>query len=605
MQKHVGEAAPSKAEPPVAAEPADIGNPESEMRAAMAAAIERWVGARRILCYASEPALALAFANVQVPLRCVVPDAEVERLQEALRGEDREVRRRSETDSLPLWPADLVILEVVGEEFAGSPELAHAQVSKGGALAILGPPVQNDDVDLELMGIFRLDSHGALVPAGDSDSPPFATLFTRRTGPEIPRPMSGMRRIATFTNALDALTAPQLPGRKATFGAKVAHFLHEENALRGWLSDNLARCADKLAREQPASAAQLFLDAMEMRADASLEERVALLAAGPAPNAREWGRFIELATHLVRRDASSPAALELILRVLEREPLRGRALSYRIRAMRARSIKSMGADVRRALAQAEEEEARLREQTRGLPPILFFSLGNAGASAVHPILSDILTRQFHYDSFANPAYSMFIEAAFSEGPNPLFNWTHHPLHDFPNVERRPEQKILCLYRDPRDVVVSRAKQGYADGFAPRDVSENEYMVQIIGQVRAWFENAEIWRKAFPERTLVFAFDEMKRDLPALVRRIFSFLGLLVSEETLSAAIEAHSYEAYAKRKEGESGETVRTAYMWRKGISGDWRNHFDLELRQHFEDVCGHFLRIWGYEPDASWVNRP
>jgi hypothetical protein len=144
------------------------------------------------------------------------------------------------------------------------------------------------------------------------------------------------------------------------------------------------------------------------------------------------------------------------------------------------------------------------------------------------------------------------------------------------------------------VVVSHVKQGYADGFAPQGKTEKEYIAQTIRQLRAWFEDTETWMRAFPERTCIFSFDEMKRNLPGLVRRIFTFLGLDVSSADIQAQCDAHSYQAYAKRKEGESGETVRTAYMWRKGVSGDWKNHFDLELRQHFEDVCGTYLLGFG-----------
>lgn len=606
MPDIVSGASPQPAAPPVDAP--SLGQlPEgAQVRAALVAALVRSVSARRILVYAFEPAVGRVLANTQTPLRFLANDEDTDELQRLLGGEEREVRRRSEMETLALWPADLVILEIAGEEFAGSPDAAHAQVAKGGFFAILGPPVQNDDVDLECLGIFCLDQTGSgLTPAPEGAAEPLVTLFNRKSGPEIPKPMSGIRRVSTFTAAMDSVLAPDASDRAEVLQARVEKFHSEEEAFRGWMGDGLVRVAERVAKAQPASAARLMLSALELKRDARLEARVAELTKAPAPSAREWGRFLELACYLMRRGNYSAPSLSIITGVLDREPtLTGRALSCWVRGLRAKLSQRENAEDEEELKRAEAEVARLREKTKGLPPIMFFSLGNGGASAIHPVLHDLLTGKFHYDSFVNPAYSMFIEAAFFEGPNPLFNWTHHALRNFPEVARRPEQKVLCLYRDPRDVVVSHVKQGYADGFAPQGKSEKEYIAQTIRQLRAWFEDTETWMRAFPERTCIFSFDEMKRDLPALVKRIFAFLELDVSDADIQAQCEAHSYQAYAKRKEGESGETVRTAYMWRKGVSGDWKNHFDLELRQHFEDVCGAYLRLWGYESDASWVQR-
>ena len=42
----------------------------------------------------------------------------------------------------------------------------------------------------------------------------------------------------------------------------------------------------------------------------------------------------------------------------------------------------------------------------------------------------------------------------------------------------------------------------------------------------------------------------------------------------------------------------------RKGIAGDWRNHFDPRSCELLERHEGESLRRLGYEADASWIER-
>ena len=50
------------------------------------------------------------------------------------------------------------------------------------------------------------------------------------------------------------------------------------------------------------------------------------------------------------------------------------------------------------------------------------------------------------------------------------------------------------------------------------------------------------------------------------------------------------------------GETVRTQYMFRKGISGDWANQFNGEVALNFHEELGGVMRQWDYERDGEWA---
>ncbi len=67
---------------------------------------------------------------------------------------------------------------------------------------------------------------------------------------------------------------------------------------------------------------------------------------------------------------------------------------------------------------------------------------------------------------------------------------------------------------------------------------------------------------------------------------------------VAAAVEKYSFERQSGRPRGSES---RTSFL-RAGRQGDWKNHFNTEAAQVFDDYCGESLVRAGYEPDRSWV---
>lgn len=88
-------------------------------------------------------------------------------------------------------------------------------------------------------------------------------------------------------------------------------------------------------------------------------------------------------------------------------------------------------------------------------------------------------------------------------------------------------------------------------------------------------------------------------------RVVKALGLPLDPQRVKQAVEANSFTnaTRARGRERKPGEADAGSFE-RKGIAGDWKNHFDrrsCELLEHYE---GTSLRALGYEPDAGWVER-
>jgi hypothetical protein len=73
---------------------------------------------------------------------------------------------------------------------------------------------------------------------------------------------------------------------------------------------------------------------------------------------------------------------------------------------------------------------------------------------------------------------------------------------------------------------------------------------------------------------------------------------------IAEAVEYYTFANVTKRKFGQarkSGEEDPNS-MQRKGISGDWVNHFDLAAMQMIDEALGDVIVELGYEKDRNWI---
>jgi hypothetical protein len=71
----------------------------------------------------------------------------------------------------------------------------------------------------------------------------------------------------------------------------------------------------------------------------------------------------------------------------------------------------------------------------------------------------------------------------------------------------------------------------------------------------------------------------------------------VPEYAIKAAIEANSKEKFSKSLD----KAFKHNTFVRKGIAGDWKNHFDENHKAIFKRNAGEWLIKLGYEADLEW----
>jgi hypothetical protein len=92
-------------------------------------------------------------------------------------------------------------------------------------------------------------------------------------------------------------------------------------------------------------------------------------------------------------------------------------------------------------------------------------------------------------------------------------------------------------------------------------------------------------------------DLLLQDAELLERVLLRECGLPVSPERLRKVILANRFETRSGRKRGEENVSSHE----RKGVAGDWRNHFSDKIAKEFKSHYGDLLVATGYEPNDRW----
>jgi len=183
----------------------------------------------------------------------------------------------------------------------------------------------------------------------------------------------------------------------------------------------------------------------------------------------------------------------------------------------------------------------------------------------------------------------------------------------------PPRTVYTL-RDGRDVVVSyyykvlsslprtrslvsRLEQRLPRPMERENIRENlpSFIHFLLAENRAtsipWPEHARLARR---RGLLTVRFENLLADPEPEIARAVEFLtGAPPDAERVRAAAGATSFEHRTGRRRGE--ENLQAPSV-RKGIAGDWRNHFSAEAARAFDELAGDALIELGYERDRGWV---
>jgi hypothetical protein len=140
--------------------------------------------------------------------------------------------------------------------------------------------------------------------------------------------------------------------------------------------------------------------------------------------------------------------------------------------------------------------------------------------------------------------------------------------------------VLNIKRDMRDVVVSAyyhecRNSGYEGSFQDFYWQRGRKVAQQVADYHeVWSaESSRIHTSSF-ERMLEYGADEL--------RRIGDFLGFHPTDDAIEEILAFLQIE-HVRKATGQEHDKIP---FFRKGVAGDWKNHFTAEITEDFEEWC-------------------
>jgi hypothetical protein len=183
-------------------------------------------------------------------------------------------------------------------------------------------------------------------------------------------------------------------------------------------------------------------------------------------------------------------------------------------------------------------------------------------------------------------------------PSPRVIPTHLPYRLYPKAVLERHCKRVYVVRHPKDVAVSFYHHHRAHSLLGRYPGTWDDFLEcfLTGQVvyGSWFDHtlewwADIQKNA--EDVLVFRYEDMHHDLAMHIRRLGAFLGQSLSPHAVAAIADYASFASMSvnpfTNRAGNPLMDFSIARFLRKGMVGDWKNHFTAEQNVRFQTVWG------------------
>ncbi|XP_078257612.1 sulfotransferase 2B1-like [Rhinoraja longicauda] len=182
-----------------------------------------------------------------------------------------------------------------------------------------------------------------------------------------------------------------------------------------------------------------------------------------------------------------------------------------------------------------------------------------------------------------------------ERPSPRQMVTHLHYDMMPKTFFESKAKVIYVARNPKDALVSSFHYHNMATFLEDPGTLEEFIDKFLeGKVMfgSWFDHIKSWWPLKDKDNILFlTYEEMLEDMRGALVKLGGFLGQPLSDVAMEAIANQSKFNNM-KQNNMSNYSFVPTDLMdpkkgsfLRKGIAGDWKNHFTPAQTEHFNSV--------------------
>ncbi|XP_069394918.1 sulfotransferase 6B1 [Paralichthys olivaceus] len=174
-----------------------------------------------------------------------------------------------------------------------------------------------------------------------------------------------------------------------------------------------------------------------------------------------------------------------------------------------------------------------------------------------------------------------------QSPSPRCLGTHMHPDNIPTSFYTKKTKMLVIFRNPKDTLVSFYHFTNNNPVLPSGQSWESFFSHFLSGDVPWgsyFDHALAWEKRMNDpNVMIVTYEELKQDLSEAVRQISSFFGFPLTEAQVTQITEKSSFTSMKESSANSHGPMGNV--IFRKGEVGDWRNHFTPEQSREMDEA--------------------
>ncbi|XP_021424021.2 sulfotransferase 6B1 [Oncorhynchus mykiss] len=191
-------------------------------------------------------------------------------------------------------------------------------------------------------------------------------------------------------------------------------------------------------------------------------------------------------------------------------------------------------------------------------------------------------------------FSPDMQKVVGEMPSPRLLGTHLHPDNIPGTFIAKKTKMLVVFRNPKDTVVSYYHFMNTNPVLPNAKSWDSFFTDFMEGEVAWgsyFNHALAWEKLMDNpNILMVTYEQMKENLGQGVQQISKFFDFPLTEEQVQTIAGQSTFNAMKESSKNTHGKHGNV--FFRKGEVGDWKNHLSeaqsKQMDEKFEKHLAH-----------------